>query len=146
MRDIGFGPFNFRPDLVPGVPLYLKDLSLPGGRVIDREAFFIPQTARQGTLGRNAPRGFPLRQLDLSPRRRFVLTERMNLQFRMDVFNLLNRPNFGDPVGDLNNGLFGRSTAMLGRSLGSNVGSVGLNSAYQFGGPRTMQMSLKLQF
>jgi hypothetical protein len=145
-RDIGFGPFNFRPDLVPGVPLYLKDSSFPGGRAINRQAFTVPQTARQGTLGRNALRGFPLRQLDLALRRRFALTERMNLQFRMDVFNLLNRPNFGDPVGDLNSGLFGRSTAMFGRSLGSNIGSVGLNSAYQAGGPRTIQISLKLQF
>jgi len=146
MRDIGFGPFNFRPDLISGVPLYLKDSSFPGGRSINREAFFVPQTARQGTLSRNALRGFPLRQLDLALRRRLVLTERMNLQFRIDVFNLLNRPNFGDPVGNLNSGLFGRSTAMLGRSLGSNVGSVGLNSAYQSGGPRSLQLSLKLQF
>jgi hypothetical protein len=146
MRDIGFGPFNFRPDLVPGVPLYLIDSSFPGGRAINREAFTVPQTARQGTLGRNALLGFPLRQLDLALRRGFALTERMNLQFRMDAFNLFNRPNFGDPIGDLNSGLFGRSNAMFGRSLGSNVGSVGLNSAYQSGGPRSIQMSLKLQF
>ena len=89
---------------------------------------------------------FPLRQLDLALRRRFALTERMNLQFATDIFNLFNHPNFGDPVGDLGSGLFGRSTAMLGSSLGSNVGSVGLNSAYQTGGPRSIQMSLKLQF
>jgi hypothetical protein len=145
-RDIGFGPFNFRPDLVSGVPLYLKDSSVPGGRAINREAFTIPQTARQGTLGRNAVRGFPLRQMDLALRRRFAVTERMNVQFRMDVFNVFNRPNFGDPVNDLNSGLFGRSTAMFGRSLGNNVGSVGLSSAYQFGGPRSIQISLKLQF
>jgi len=146
IHDIGFGPFNFRPDLIPGVPLYLKDSSFPGGRAINREAFTISQAARQGTLGRNALRGFPLRQLDLALRRRFALTERINLQFRMDIFNLLNRPNFGDPVGDLGNSFFGESTAMFGRSLGSSVGSVGLNSIYQIGGPRTMQMSLKLQF
>ncbi len=145
-RDIGFGPFNFRPDLVPGVPLYLKGSSFPGGQAINREAFTIPQSERQGTLGRNTLRGFPLRQLDLALRRRFVVTEKMNLQFRMDVFNVFNRPNFGDPVSDLNSGLFGRSTAMFGRSLGSNVGSVGLNSAYQSGGPRSGQLTLKLLF
>jgi hypothetical protein len=145
-RDIGFGPFNFRPDLVPGVPLYLQDSSFPGGRAINRAAFTVPQSARYGTLGRNALRGFPLRQLDLALRRRFAVTERMSLQFRMDIFNVFNRPNFGDPVGDLNSGLFGRSSSMFGRSLGNNVGSVGLNSAYQSGGPRRVQMSLKLQF
>ncbi len=146
VRDLGFGPFNFHPDLVSGVPLYLNGPSFPGGRALNREAFTIPETARQGTLSRNALRGFPLAQLDLSLRRSFALAERLNLQFRMDVFNLFNHPNFGDPVGDLNSGLFGRSTAMFGRSLGSNVGSVGLNSAYQSGGPRSIQMSLKLQF
>jgi hypothetical protein len=146
IRDIGFGPFSFRPDLVPAVPIYLHDSSFPGGRAINREAFTISETARQGTLGRNALRGFSLRQMDLALRRRFAITERMNLQFRMDVFNVFNRPNFGDPAGDLNSGLFGRSTAMFGRSLGNNVGSVGLNSAYQSGGPRAVQVSLKLQF
>jgi len=145
-RDLGFGPFNFRPDLIPGVPIYLKNPTFPGGRAINREAFTVPQPARQGRLGRNALRGFGFAQLDLSLRRRFALTERVNLQFRTDIFNLCNRPNFGDPVSDLNSGLFGRSTAMFGRSLGSNVGSVGLNSIYQTGGPRTIQMSLKLQF
>jgi len=144
-RDLGFGPFNFRPDLVPGVPLYLKGTSFPGGRAINSDAF-VPQTARQATLGRNALRGFPFSQLDLSLRRRFALSERVNLQIGMEVFNLFNHPNFGDPVGDLSSGLFGRSTAMFGRSLGSNVGSVGLNSIYQTGGPRTIQMSLRLQF
>jgi len=145
-RDLGFGPFNFRPDLVAGLPLYIDDASFPGGRAINRAAFTVPQTARQGTLSRNALRGFPLAQLDLALRRHFDLTERMNLQFGADIFNFFNRPNFGDPVGDLGSSLFGRSTAMLGRSLGSNVGSVGLNSFYQLGGPRTIQMSLKLQF
>ncbi len=57
-RDLGFGPFNFRPDLIPGVPLYLKNPKFPGGRAINREAFTVPQPARQGTLGRNALRGF----------------------------------------------------------------------------------------
>ncbi len=145
-RDFGFGPFNFRPDLVTGVALYLTDPSLPGGRVINREAFIIQRAARQGSLGRNALRGFPLRQMDLALRRRFVLTEQMNVQFRTDIFNLFNHPNFADPIGDLSNSFFGASTAMFGRSLGSNVGSVGLNSIYQIGGPRTIQMSLKLQF
>ena len=145
-RDLGFGPFNFRPDIVPGIPLYLIDGSLPGGQAINRAAFVIPQMPRQGTLSRNALRGFPIAQTDLALRRRFAVTERINLQFGADILNLFNRPNFADQVGDLGSSLFGVSTAMFGRSLGSNVGSVGLNSLYQTGGPRSIQMSLKLQF
>jgi hypothetical protein len=85
-------------------------------------------------------------QLDLALRRRFALSDRMDLQLQMDFFNLFNKPSFGDPVGNLDNSLFGQSTSMFNRSLGTNVGSVGLNSSYQVGGPRTMQISLKLQF
>jgi len=145
-RDLGFGPLNFRPDLVAGIPLYLNNPSFPGGRAINRDAFAVPQIARPGTLSRNALRGFPLAQFDLALRRNFALTERIKLQFGADIFNFFNHPNFGDPVEDLGSSLFGRSTAMLARSLGSNVGSVGLNSFYQLGGPRTIQISLKLQF
>jgi Carboxypeptidase regulatory-like domain/TonB-dependent Receptor Plug Domain len=145
-RDLGFGPFNFRPDLIVGVPLYLKGPSFPGGKIINSEAFTIPQTARQGSLGRNALRGFPVTQLDLALHRRFALTERINLQLGADIFNLFNHPNFGDPVGDLGSGLFGRATTMFGRSLGSTVGSVGLDSFYQTGGPRTLQASVRMTF
>ncbi len=118
-RDIGFGLFNFRPDRIEGVPLYLKDLSAPGGRIINRAAFAIPQNSRQGTLGRNALRGFPVSQINLALRRRLKLNEQFNLQLRAEFINLFNHPNFGDPVGDLGSGLFGHSTSMLGRSLGS---------------------------
>ena len=114
--------------------------------MLNRAAFFIPDALRQGTLGRNALRGFPFSQLDLSLHRRFSLTERINLQLRADFFNIFNSPDFSNPVGDLNSSLFGRSTSMLGRSLGSTMGSVGLNPVYQTGGPRSVQLSLKLGF
>ncbi|MGH9901192.1 MAG: TonB-dependent receptor, partial [Pyrinomonadaceae bacterium] len=145
-RDSGFGLFSFRPDLVPGVPLYLSDPSAPGNRVINRAAFTVPAAPRQGTLGRNSLRGFPVSQVDLSLRRRLALAERFNLQLRVEVFNLLNHPNFGDPSGDLNSGLFGRSTSMLGRSLGGGGTGGGLSPLYQVGGPRSVQLAVKLQF
>jgi hypothetical protein len=140
-----------RPDLVSGVPLYVDDSTVGGGRRFNRTAFTAPPTdpatrsaLRQGTLGRNALRGFPVYQVDLALRRQFSLTERVNLQFRAEAFNLFNHPNFGDPIGDLNLPLFGQSTTMLGRSLGS--GGVGFNPLYQIGGPRSIQFALKLQF
>lgn len=142
----GTDPFGFgfatvtRPDLAPGQPLYLDDPLVAGGRRFNRAAFALPPAGRQGTLGRNVLRGFPLAQWDVSLRRQFNLTERLNLQVRADAFNVLNHPNFAEPTGLLNNPNFGVSTQMLGRSLG------GLNALYQVGGPRSMQMSLKLQF
>ncbi len=144
-RNSEFGTFNLRPDLVAGAPLYLSDPQAPGGRRINPAAFAVPLADRQGTLGRNALRGFPFTQIDLSLHRRFALTERVGLQFRMEVFNLLNHPNFGDPVNDLSSDGFGRSNAMLGRSL-SAINNTGFNPLFQAGGPRAVQFAFKLQF
>lgn len=141
-------PFGFRitniarPDLVPGVPLYLEDASLPGGRRFNPAAFDVATPlaeGRQGTLGRNALRGFPAWQIDLSARRRLAFG-RAAVLLRLDAFNLLNRANFANPSGILTAATFGRATQMLGTSLG------GLSPLFQVGGPRALQLSARVQF
>jgi opacity protein-like surface antigen len=134
-----------RPDLVPGVPVYLEDPRAPGGRRLNPEAFSAA-AGRQGTLGRNSLRGFGLSQLDLAVRRQFTLSERARLQLRAEFFNVFNHPNFGDPVSDLGSRLFGLSTQTLARSLGTGGVNGGLSPLYQVGGPRTVQLALKLNF
>ncbi len=132
-----------RPDLVPGQPLYLSDPSFAGGRRFNPAAFDgatpIAQ-GRQGTLGRNVLRGFSARQVDVALRRDFKLIENLKLQFRLDAFNLFNRANFANPTGILTSANFGRATQMLSSGLG------GLSPLYQIGGPRSLQLALKLQF
>ena len=113
---------------------------------INPSAFSIPATPEQGTLGRNALRGFGAAQIDLTLRRRFKIRERLSLQARADVFNIFNRPNFGNPINYLTSPQFGQSTQMLGRSLGSGGPGGGLNPLYQIGGPRSVQLALRLQF
>jgi hypothetical protein len=151
-----------RPDLKPGQPLYLYGTQCvvlsggqcPGGKGLNPSAFTDPPkdpttgaALRQGTLGRNALRGFGATQWDFAVRRQFSLRESLRLQFRAEFFNLLNHPNFGNPVSDLSKTLFGQSTAMLGRSLGGqNVSSGGVNPIFQIGGPRSIQFALKLMF
>jgi len=137
---------NIRPDLVSGTPIYLDDQLAPGGRRLNPAAFVIPPVGRQGTLGRNLIRGFSVHQTDLALRRKFSFTEQFNLQLRAELFNIFNHPNFADPVPNLTSGLFGRSTQMLGRSLGSGGNLGGQNPLYQIGGPRSIQLSLKVQF
>jgi Carboxypeptidase regulatory-like domain/TonB dependent receptor-like, beta-barrel len=136
---------NVRPNLIQGVPLYLDDPTVGGGRRINRLAFMTPQAGQQGSLGRNALRGFSVWQLDIALRRQFKLTERFNLQFRAEFFNIFNHPNFANPQGNLALATFGQSTQMFGKSLSSAVGT-GLNSLYQIGGPRSMQLALRLTF
>ncbi len=140
-----FGASNLRPDLVEGEPLYLSDAGAPGGWRINPAAFAIPVELRQGTLGRNALRGFPLVQVDMGIQRRFELTDRVNLQFRIEAFNLFNHPNFGAPVGDFDSNQFGRATSLLGRSL-TATNSTGFNPLFQTGGPRAVQFAVKIQF
>jgi hypothetical protein len=134
-----------RADLVPGVPLYIHDPTVAGDKRLNPAAFSVPPATRQGTLGRNSLRGFPLTQLDCSFRRKFQLREQFNLQLRADLFNAFNHPNFGAPVGLLSDPLFGQSTRMLGRELGAG-GDGSLSPLYQIGGPRSIQLALKLQF
>jgi hypothetical protein len=142
-----------RPDVVPGVPFYLYPSGAPGGKIINPAAFTTPVPATgQGDLGRNALRGFGATQWDITLRRQFRFTERVSLQARADFFNILNHPNFGNPNNFLDsspavpNPLFGQSTMTLASSLGSGGQSGGLNPLYQIGGPRSIQLAVKLQF
>jgi hypothetical protein len=148
-----------RPDFVEGMPLYLDDPAAPGGRRLNNTRitipgnpnpqlgpFFRPVPPRQGSLGRNALRGFPVYQMDFGIRRQFHFGERVNLQFKTEFFNIFNHPNFGDPDGLLQSPTFGFSTTMFGRSLGAGGSLGGFNPLYQIGGPRSIQFSLKLGF
>jgi hypothetical protein len=114
----GVGASPARPDLVSGVPLYIDDPTVAAGKRLNPAAFAVPPVGRQGTLGRNVVRGFPLSQLDFSFRRKFPLGEQFNLQLRADLFNAFNHPNFGAPVGFIGSPLFGQATRMLGSDLG----------------------------
>jgi len=137
---------NVRPDLISGQPVYIEDAKAPGGKLFNRAAFAIPPAGRQGTLGRNVLRGFPLNQTDFSVRRRFAVSERLSLLFRADVFNLFNHPNFADPINSLSSGSFGQSTQTFGKGLGSGTFGAGLSPLYQIGGARSIQFSFKAQF
>ncbi|HZI17739.1 MAG TPA: TonB-dependent receptor [Pyrinomonadaceae bacterium] len=132
------------PDYVRGVPLYVSDPRAAGGRRVNRAAFLRSFSGR--SLGRNSLRGFGFSQVDVSLRRQLNLTERVRLHLRAEVFNLFNRPNFGNPVNDLRSSLFGQSVQTLGGSLGAGGVNGGLSPVYQVGGPRSAQFSLKVQF
>jgi hypothetical protein len=135
-----------RPDVVPGVPLVLYASQYPGGKAFNPAAFTAPPTGQQGDFGRNVLRGFGAWQADVAFQRQFQLTEKVGLRFRGEFFNLFNHPNFGPPDNNLTDALFGLSTQTLASSLGSGGANGGFNPLYQIGGPRSIQLALKLQF
>jgi len=90
-------------------------------------------------------------QWDFGVHRNFSIHESLVLQFRAEMFNLLNHPNFGPPAGTFGRGGFGLSRQMLGQYLdggghGSTIGSGAFSPLYQIGGPRSIQFALKLSF
>lgn len=60
-------------------------------------AFLLPTAGTWGNLGRGVFDGPGLAEVDLSLFKTTALTERMNLQFRAECFNVENRANFGTP-------------------------------------------------
>ena len=136
----------FRPDLAPGLPVWLNDATLPGGRRLNPEAFPVAREGVQGTLGRNAITGFGMSQVDLAARREFPFGERLAVEVRMEAFNLLNQANFGDPARYLISPLFGQSTSMLNLMLGTGSPASGLAPMLQIGGARSVQAGLRFKF
>jgi hypothetical protein len=65
-------------------------------------AFVHPPPGTDGTLGRNSLTGPGINNVDFSLFKNFLITERKNLQFRTEFFNLFNHPNFDTPVNDFN--------------------------------------------
>ncbi len=59
--------------------------------------------ARFGTAGFNRLLGPGVVNLDAGVFRRFRITERVDLQFRMEVFNATNTPHFSNPSGNISN-------------------------------------------
>lgn len=136
----------YQPDRVPGEPLYLYGSNYPGGRVINYKAYKMPVDSDgnpiQGSAGRNSARGFGATQADLSINREFPIMEKVRLQFRAEAFNVFNQAIMGAVYGDLNygEGIFGYAYATQNNSY------YGLSSLYQVGGPRSLQLALKVHF
>ena len=134
-----------RPNVVPGVPLELFGSQYPGGMIFNKAAFTSAPAGQQGDFGRNVLRGFGATQADVAFQREFGFTEQLNLRFRAEFFNIFNHPNFGSPNNSLPSPLFGYSTQTLASSL-AGLQNSGFNPLYQIGGPRSIQLALKLHF
>jgi len=71
-----------------------------------------PRTPRFGTCGSGVLRGPGLVNVDLGLFRKFRVTERVDLQFRGEAFNISNTPHFADPAANVSGANFGLITAV----------------------------------
>ncbi len=96
----------------------------------------------EGDAGRNSARGFGATQSDIALNRTFPIGDLAKLQFRVEAFNVFNQAIMGAIYNQLSygQGTFGYAYNTENYQLG------GLNSLYQVGGPRSLQIALKLHF
>jgi hypothetical protein len=111
-NNIGFG-FNQRPNVVPGVNPVPANQSI--NNWINPAAFSQPAAFTFGDAPRffsnlHGPKYF---DWDMAIQKYWNFTESKRLQFRFEMFNALNHPDFFQPdtnLGDVSSGNFGRIT------------------------------------
>jgi hypothetical protein len=158
----GSGEFFGRPDLV-GDPF--AGTSTPD-RFLNLSAFRVPCNYNPaegscdladpqfhfGNLRRNAFNGPDYGNVDFSLVKRNKLTERLNMQIRVDVFNLLNHPNFANPmlpnfaVDFLQNGILATGTGDGFLAIGHTPDVATGNPFLGGGGARNVQLGVKFTF
>jgi Carboxypeptidase regulatory-like domain len=153
LTDVG----NDRPNLVPGVPVFLHQAIRAGTGQANRgylnpAAFCATSTTSapcsapvaSGTYGdvsRNSFQGPTFYQFDAQISRVFPIWERLAMTLRLEAFNVLNHPDFNAPSGGTTGSLAANSgsSAALSSSTFGQVSST-WNTA------RVFQGSVKLSF
>jgi hypothetical protein len=117
--------------------------------------FYIPCAGTVGNSRRNQLIGPGLAQWDMTLAKSTKITERLSLQFRWEVYNLLNRANFyyfpNNTIGNCSPGnVLSNGSCALGQSTFNNITKTSDvasgNPVIAQGGPRNMNFSLKLIF
>jgi hypothetical protein len=114
-KDTGDRNFTQRPNRVAGVPLYIP--GNPASGFINPAAFAVPTAVDPasglilGDFGNNILRMPANITCDWMLGKRLYASERYNVDFRSEFFNILNHPVFGFPTTNLAAGsVFGKST------------------------------------
>jgi hypothetical protein len=97
-------------------PDQLKDVVEKLGNIgdltfFDTTAFARITAVRFGNVGRNTMRGPGVVNMDFSLFRDFKVRESVNMEFRVEGFNISNTPHFGTPNGNISSANFGKVTS-----------------------------------
>jgi len=131
-------------------PLAVASLANLGCYAVGNSVLIPPAYGSVGTMGINPFRGPAFYNWDFSISKAIKFNERLSAQFRAEFFNVINHPNvanpFGGPGGDNS---FTDPSANAGVSFGyrpSTPDVLSSNSVLGSGGPRAIQLGLKLIF
>jgi hypothetical protein len=148
-----------RPDLVPGVAIFLPGGGKNNMPLINPAAFAAPPVDSNGNFTRfgNAPNGIAraldIWQVDLALMKDTKLTERFSIEFGVQAFNMFNHTQLGDPGNltlDYNPPSLGSPTPNNLSAPGdfalitNTVNGLGTNTGT--GLPRQLQFMLRLKF
>jgi len=139
--------FNDAPDKSAGGSL------ASAGCYVSRNgrSVLVPNAPGQfGTMGRNIFRDTGFRNVDLSVSKNFRLGERFKAQFRVEMFNIFNHPNFANPNGATSGygqGAFSdpSQTGQFGCGCATPDGA-SFNPVLGSGSARAIQLGLKFTF
>jgi hypothetical protein len=158
--------FNQRPNVVAGVNPILPNWT-PSTGYLNPLAFIQPAYGTFGDLGRDSIFGPGYANVDFSITKNTRLTERLNLQLRVEFFNIFNHPNFALPAntiipGYIDNGTPGHPdvvpnpAAYVNGNITQPLLPMGLitqtpdvaqtNPGLGGGGPRVIQLAAKFTF
>ncbi len=127
LQRLGASPPEWRADLIgdPAISNPTQD------HWFNPKAFALPQAPvgvwHYGSAGRNILRGDGIGNLDAGLMKTFSIRERFRLQFRWEMFNATNSPEYANPVSAIDNPDAGKSQSIINT-------------------PRQMQFALRLSF
>ena len=101
-------------------------------RWFDPNAFVLPTPGTFGNLGRGTLTAPGVAEVDFSLFKTTQISERVGLQFRAEVFNLINRANFGSP----------NPVVFTGGAISSSAGVISNTATTS----RQIQFGLRLAF
>jgi hypothetical protein len=135
----GIGAANGRPNYTGAAPVMASNIVWPGSVTgsqphanINIAAFSAP-VGTFGNVPRNVAKGPALFNSDFSLFKNFLVSEGKTVQFRAELFNIFNTPQFANPDGTMTGPAFGVSTSTITSSGG-------------FGSYRQIQFALKFLF
>jgi hypothetical protein len=111
---------GFRPNLVPGVPVYIRNSS-DGAAILNPAAFALPGAGQFGSLGRGAIRQPRTENIDFAVVKNWRARDRYGIQLRTEMFNVFNHTNFNLFSNNLDYQILA-SSANFGQTRSPNFG------------------------